>query len=77
MANLLKVHEQKTIKELAGRGWSQRAIAAELEIDRKTVRRYLGAEAKSPTISTPGSPEPAESKSPISTPGKLNLTRQP
>jgi transposase len=71
MANVLKVHEQNTIQQMAAQGWSRRRIARELKLDRKTVRRYLDAAAKSPTISTPGSPEPAESKSPISTPGEL------
>ena len=70
MANILKVHEQNTIQQLAALGWSRRRIARELKLDRKTVRRYLSAAAKSPTISTPSSPEPAESKSPISTPGE-------
>jgi transposase len=70
MANILKVNEQNTIQQLAAQGWSRRRIARELKLDRKTVRRYLNAAAKSPTISTLGSPEPAESKSPISTPGE-------
>jgi transposase len=70
MANILKVHEQNTIQQLAALGWSRRRIARELKLDRKTVRRYLSTTAKSPTISTPGSPEPAESKPPISTPGE-------
>ena len=52
MANILKVNEQNTILELAGKGWSLRRIAQELKIDRKTVRRYLRAAAKSPSIST-------------------------
>jgi transposase len=70
MANVLKVNEQNSIEQLAARGWSRRRIARELNLDRKTVRRYLEAAAKSPTISTPGSPEPPGSKSPISTPGE-------
>src|ERR1700692_3751259 len=70
MANILKVHEQNTIQQLAALGWSRRRIARELKLDRKTVRRYLSAAAKSPTISTLGSPEPAASKSPISPPGE-------
>jgi transposase len=69
MANVLKVHEQNTIQQLATLGWSQRQIAAKLEIDRKTVRRYLDDESKSPTISTPGSPGAEPSEAPISTPG--------
>jgi transposase len=70
MANVLKVNEQNTILQLAAQGWSRRRIARALKVDRKTVRRYLKAAAKSPTISTPGS-GPVESKSPgISTPGE-------
>jgi len=70
MANILKVLEQNTILELAAKGWTRRRIARELNLDRKTVRRYLEAAPKSPTISTPGSSGPAASKSPISTPGQ-------
>src|SRR6266496_1204465 len=54
MANVLKVNEQNSIEQLAAQGWSRRRIARELNLDRKTVRRYLEAAAKSPTISTPG-----------------------
>jgi transposase len=70
MANILKVNEQNTIQQLAAQGWSRRRIARELNVDRKTVRRYLRAAAKSPTLSTLGSAGP-EPKSPrISTPGE-------
>jgi transposase len=69
MANVLKVNEQNTIQQLAAQGWSRRRIARELRVDRKTVRRYLAATPKSPTISPPGSPAVVESKPPISTPG--------
>ena len=54
MANILKVNEQNTIQQLAAQGWSLRRITRELQVDRKTVRRYLRAAAKSPTLSTPG-----------------------
>ena len=74
MANVLKVHEQSNIQQLAAQGWSRRRIARELNLDRKTIRRYLDGVAKSPTISTPGSPSPPESKSPISTPGEKVCT---
>src|ERR1700745_4241487 len=70
MANVLKVHEQNAIQQLAAQGWSRRRISRELRLDRKTLRRYPEAAAKSPTISTPGSPEPPGSKSPISTSGE-------
>ena len=77
MANILKVHEQSNIQQLAAQGWSRRRIARELNLDRKTVRRYLEDAAKSPTISTPGSPAPPDSKSPISTPGENTGTAPP
>jgi transposase len=70
MANILKMNEQSTIQELAAKGWGVRRIAREMKIDRKTVRRYLKAAPKSPTLSTPGSVPGEDSKSPISTPGK-------
>lgn len=41
MANYLKVSMQETILTLNKRNWSNRRIARELGIDRRTVRRYL------------------------------------
>jgi len=70
MANILKVNEQNTIQQLAAQGWSLRRISRHLGLDRKTVRNYVREAAKSPTISTPGSPPAQTAKSPtISIPG--------
>src|SRR5690606_41378657 len=64
MANVLKVQQQDSITHLAAAGWSIRRIARTLQLDRKTVRRYLRAGGatytnekppKSPPISTAGS----------------------
>jgi transposase len=70
MANILNVHEQEAIERLHKLGWGIRKIARELQLHRKTVRRYIeGAEgaSKCTTISTPGSPP----KCTISTSGKM------
>lgn len=78
MANVLKVQNQDSINRLAASGWSVRRIAKTLQLDRKTVRRFLrrvdssapeNRASKSLPISTPGSEGP-DSKSPtLSTPG--------
>jgi transposase len=65
------VQEQSSIQQLAAQGWSRRRIARTLKLDRKTVRRYLTAASKSPTISTPGSTGSASKSPGISTPGDL------
>lgn len=53
MANILKMAQINAIRCLLERGWSQRHIARELGIDRKTVGRYARAApeelSKSPT----------------------------
>ena len=71
MANILKVNEQNIIQQLAAQGWSRRRIARALNVDRKTVRRYLRAVAKSPTISSPGFDVGGVKIPPVSTPGEL------
>ena len=73
MANYLKVSVQELIRDLKGKGWSKRRIARELEIDRRTVSRYLAVVASKCTISTTGSsaqkPGDSFSKCTISTTG--------
>jgi len=46
MSNVLKVKKQETIQTLKERGWSERKIAEELGLNRRTVRRY-GAKSAS------------------------------
>jgi len=46
MSNVLKVNKQETIQTLKERGWSERKIAEELGLNRRTVRRY-GAKSAS------------------------------
>jgi len=55
MAYYLKVSMQELIRDLKEKGWSKRKIARELEIDRRTVSRYLGMVDSKCTISTTGS----------------------
>jgi len=40
MSNVLKVNQQEAIRTLKERGWSERKIAQELGLNRRTVRRY-------------------------------------
>jgi len=46
--NLLKAPMISTIQMLAARGWSERCIARELKLSRKTVRRYAKYTTPSP-----------------------------
>ncbi len=73
MSNNLSMSNQQAIIGLIERGWSQRRIARELAVDRKTIGRHvrLSRAAKS-SISTAGS---AVANSPISTAGS-GLGRQ-
>jgi hypothetical protein len=68
MANQLKMALIDTIHTLHRRGWSQRRIAVELDIDRATVARHLHGAATDPkpAIAPIGSEEiSAESKAAI------------
>jgi len=55
MSNVLKVNYQETIRNLYEQGWSQRRIARELGLHRRTVGRYIAAAPKCTTLSTAGS----------------------
>jgi transposase len=80
MSNCLKVAMIDVILSLHRKGWSQRRIAAELEINRETVARYLklARAAPKPAIAPSGSdsPEPAP-KPAIAPPGSDSLEITP
>ena len=82
--NQLRLSQHQSILTLHKAGWSKRAIARELELNRETVSKYLRSEAKppgevtagdeppKPAISTPGSAvAEADSKPAISTAGSV------
>src|SRR5229473_3616204 len=72
MANQLKMALIETIATLRRRGWSQRRIARELDIDRETVGRYLrmAESASKPAIALAGSAlDESPSKPAIAPPG--------
>ena len=50
MSHILKVNEQETIRTLAAKGFSQRRIALELGVNRRTVARYAGRVSKCTTL---------------------------
>ena len=54
MSNVLKVSHQEAVRSLHAKNWSQRRIARELGIHRKTVWRYTQKLAAKCTISTSG-----------------------
>jgi transposase len=70
--NRLKLSLQISIATLKKSGWSQRAIAHELDIDRATVRKYFQAEATPASEVTSGS---TAAKPAISTPGSIDSTQ--
>jgi transposase len=71
--NQLKMDLQQTIRTLSDRGWSQRRIARELDIDRETVARYRKLARQSqgpkPAIVPAGSEAPTEPNPAISPTG--------
>lgn len=70
MSNVLKVNHQEAIRSLQQKGWSQRRIARELGLHRRTVSHYVERGSKCTSISTPGSGDGADSKcTSNSTPG--------
>jgi len=81
--NQLKLSQQQSILTLHKAGWSNRAIARELDLDRETVGKYLrsettvtpaptvGSDPPKPAISTPGSAPEVDSKPAISTTGSV------
>jgi transposase len=80
MSNRLKVAMIDVILSLHRKGWSQRRIAVELDINRETVARYLkrARAAPKPAIAPSGSdsPEPAP-KPAIAPPGSDSLDLAP
>jgi transposase len=76
MSNRLKVAMIDVILSLHRKGWSQRRIAAELEINRETVARYLklARAAPKPAIAPSGSDSPERASKPaIAPPGSDSL----
>ena len=72
MSNILEESMIETIQELGKRGWGIRRISRELEVNRRSVRKYLAQDSKC-TISTAGSDGAEPSKCTISTAGRKSL----
>jgi len=66
--NELKLSQQQSILTLHKAGWSNRAIARELALDRETVGKYLRSEITVIAAATVGSDTP---KPAISTAGSM------
>ena len=81
LMNQLKLSQQQSILTLHQAGWSNRAIARQLELNRETVGKYLaslappattptaGDAVPKPAIATPGSTGAGEAKPAIATAG--------
>src|ERR1039458_5485427 len=70
MSNRLKVAMIDLVLSLHRKGWSQRRIAIELEINRETVARYLkqAGAAPKPANAPPGSDIPEAAPKPANAP---------
>jgi transposase len=70
MSHLLKVAKIDLILSLSRRGWSQRRIARELDLNRETVARYLkqAQSAPKPANAPPGSDTPESAPKPANAP---------
>ena len=82
MANQIKMATSTSIIELYERGWSQRRIARELDLNRETVSRHIllhSAPNSKPAISPTGADEAGDSKPailPAGISGRPSLCRQ-
>lgn len=67
MTNYIKVAMRDAILGLLGQGWSERRVARELGVNRRTVRRYarLGRDGQSAPNPTPPSSGPESSCEPL------------
>lgn len=73
MSNILKVTTQNLIHDLQ-RGWSERRIARQLQLNRRTVRRYAQKQAREDGDESPFSQTEVEAKcTTISIPGYQGL----
>jgi transposase len=70
MANRLKMALAESIQTLYQRGWSQRRIARELNVDRETVAKHLRArhELSKPATAPLGSPAEGDESKPATAP---------
>jgi transposase len=70
MANRLKMALAESIQTLYQRGWSQRRIARELNVDRETVAKHLRArhELSKPATAPTGSPAEGDESKPATAP---------
>ncbi len=70
MANRLKMATAESILRLHAQGWSQRQIAADLQIDRKTVSRYVRWAQQAATAPGDGGSDPVGAGPPVAADSK-------